>query len=212
MAAEAQHRIKGITADIVVLIVHFSFCVFMAGSFAAKNGQCVRLDMAALAIVVPLILVLTGVDGEILRVVVEVGIPIICVVAVEAGGGESRSSVFVVVVALVACDALLVVSRFKNGSQVGGSMARSACNLVVRTDQVESIGGERMLEHRTLPLQVVMARFTLRRKAGGHVVHAEGIIVIDFMAGHTGCFEWGKRAICVIGMTTNAIELCMGAR
>ena len=66
-------------------------------------------------------------------------IPGINSMAIQACCREARACVFIIIVGLVAADAILVVERLVDGSEVGGFMARRAGKAFVCTKQVKPV-------------------------------------------------------------------------
>ena len=122
MAIVATDGVVDIVGYVSVLVIHVGLVVFVAGD-AAEYREIVGLDVTGLAIVIPLTAVRAGIDGEIATIVVEVGgVPVILVVAIQAGDGES-GAVFVQVVLAVATNAIEVVGRLVDEAEVRGLVA-----------------------------------------------------------------------------------------
>ena len=82
--------------------------VLVAGE-TTEDGEITRIDVTIHARI-PLIPMLTGIDGEVIVVMVEVGIaPIVRVVAEGAGRWETVTGVLLLIVRLMAREAILIV-------------------------------------------------------------------------------------------------------
>ena len=144
--------------------------------------------------------------------VVEVGVaPGVGVMAFGAGCGETGAGVFVVVIVLMAGDALLVVLSREDRGEVGGAVARSALEAIMRSYEVDPARGDQVIEQGALPLEVVMAGFAFSREAGGHVVDAACILIVRFVARDTLRIEGGEGAADLVGMAADAIDLSVRA-
>ena len=114
--------------------------------------------------------------------VIELGLcPRRGIVAFEAGSGESGAGVVVVVVGLMAGDAVLIAGRrrLEEHGEVGHAVAGFTLELLVRSEQVEAVGGDEVIELGLCPRRGIVAFEAGSGKTGAGVV----VIVIGLMTG-----------------------------
>ena len=113
MTRVAEGRLVGVAASAAVLRIHSGLTVFVT----RQTSECliiVRYVVAVLA-AIPLASVRARVYREVRSVVVESrSVPRIDAVAVQAGRGEARTLVFVVVILLVTGNTIVVIGRLED--------------------------------------------------------------------------------------------------
>ena len=211
MASEAGVELVDIVSHVIVLVVHAGFGVFVAGAQATEGSEIVWLQVAGLA-GIPRVFVVAAKNGEVLAVVVEFdGIPVVLVMAIEAGGLNACPGVLVVVVGLVAADAVEVAEGVVNRCEVGGFVARGASEAFVGAYQVEAAGSGKVVEQCSLPLQVCVASLAGEREVGGHMVDEDRGGIVVFVAIDASRGKGREGTVCIVGMATDAGDLAMGA-
>ena len=200
MAAETGLALPYVVVDIAMFISHVCLIVFVALN-TFKSGKNAA-DVAIVA-AVPFSPVRSGEDGEVQAVVVPIHlIPIACVVAQRAIGGESGCGVIgvgIVVIRLMAGDTV--------GWRIGVTLivAGNAVEWNMRAGERE--GGLVVVKNGRFPRGLAVALGTVGGEVIGHVVGVGDCVVVFLVAVDTV----GGRIIVTLIVASNAIQRGMRA-
>ena len=132
MATEAQVEVPRIAIHSLMFVCHIRLVMLVAID-AREDSEVVGLDVARLALVIPLALVRSRENGEELGIVIEgSAFPIGCVVAIEAGDREALAAVFGIVILLVTGDAIFIILWGEDQPISRDGVARGTLCLLVR--------------------------------------------------------------------------------
>ena len=174
MAPQAGIKFIDVVSYFVVFIVHFGFRVLMAGAEATERSKVVGLKVARLAII-PCIAVVAAEDWEELPVVIKVHIvPVILIVTVQAGSLNPCAGVFIVIVCLMAADAIHVIRRVEDQRVIGFVVAGITGCTFVGTYQCKAAGDGKVIN----VLRVIPGINSMAIQAGDRKSTARMFIVV----------------------------------